>query len=64
MVFMEEARVQVGLLAPGEHSKCILTPPQPASNYQENACKPGIHSNLIILTDIHSFTVNEDKLQN
>ena len=31
MVLMEEARVQVGLLAQGEHSKCVLTPPRLAS---------------------------------
>ena len=34
------------------------------SNHQENACKSSLHSNLIILTDFHSFTVNEEKLQN
>ena len=32
--------------------------------HQENNCKSSLHSNLIILTDFHSFTVNEDKLQN
>ena len=26
--------------------------------------KSCLHSNLIILTDFHSFTVNEEKLQN
>ena len=34
------------------------------SIHQENTCKSCFHSNLIILTDFHSFTVNEDKLQN
>ena len=34
------------------------------SNHQENTCKSYLHLNLIILTDFHSFTVNEDKLQN
>ena len=34
------------------------------SIHQENTCKSSLHSNLIILTDFHSFTVNEDKLQN
>ena len=34
------------------------------SIHQENICKSCLHSNLIILTDFHSFTVNEDKLQN
>ena len=29
----------------------------------ENTCKSTLHSNLIILTDFHSFTVNEEKLQ-
>ena len=32
--------------------------------HQENTFKSCLHSTLIILTDIHSFTVNEDKLQN
>ena len=32
--------------------------------HQENTCKSDLHSNLIILADCHSFTVNEDKLQN
>ena len=31
---------------------------------QENTCKSSLHSNLVILTDFHSFTVNEEKLQN
>ena len=31
---------------------------------QENTCKSSLHLNLIISTDFHSFTVNEDKLQN
>ena len=34
------------------------------SIHQENNCKSCLHSNLIILTDFHSFTVNEDKLEN
>ena len=34
------------------------------SIHQENTCKSSLHSNLISLTDNHSFTVNEDKLQN
>ena len=34
------------------------------SIHQENTCKSSLHSNLIILTDFHSFTVNEEKLQN
>ena len=34
------------------------------SIHQEKTCKSSLHSNLIILTDFHSFTVNEDKLQN
>ena len=33
------------------------------SIHQENTCKSSVHSNLIILNDFHSFTVNEDKLQ-
>ena len=33
------------------------------SIYQENICKSCLHSNLIILTDFHSFTVNEEKLE-
>ena len=31
--------------------------------HQETTCKSSLHSNLIILTDFHSFTVNEEKLQ-
>ena len=34
------------------------------SIHKENTCKSCLHSNLMILTDFHSFTVNEDKLQN
>ena len=34
------------------------------SIFQENTCKSSLHSNFIILTDFHSFRVNEDKLQN
>ena len=34
------------------------------SIHQENSCKSSLHFNFIILTDFHSFTVNEDKLQN
>ena len=34
------------------------------SIHQENTCNSTLHSNLIILTDFHSFTVNEQKLQN
>ena len=34
------------------------------SIHQENSCKWCLHSNLIILSDFHSFTVNEEKLQN
>ena len=31
--------------------------------HQETTCKSSLHSNLFILTDFHSFTVNEEKLQ-
>ena len=34
------------------------------SIHQGNTCKSSLHSNLVILTDSHSFTVNQDKLQN
>ena len=34
------------------------------SIHQENTCKSSLHSNLIVLTDIQSFPVNEEKLQN
>ena len=34
------------------------------SIHQENTCKSRLHLNLIIFTDFHNFTVNEDKLQN
>ena len=34
------------------------------SIHQENTCKSSLHLNLIILTDFHSFTVNEEKFQN
>ena len=30
----------------------------------KHTCKSTLHSNLIILNDFHSFTVNEQKLQN
>ena len=33
-------------------------------HYQENTLKSSLHSNLNILTDFHSFTVNEEELQN
>ena len=33
------------------------------SIHHENTCKSSLNSNLIILTDFHSFTVNEEKLQ-
>ena len=32
--------------------------------HQENTCKSILHLNLIILTDFHRFSVNEDNLQN
>ena len=32
--------------------------------HQEDTCKSSLYSNLTILTDFHSFTVNEGKLQN
>ena len=31
------------------------------SIHQETTCKSSLHSNLIILTDFHSFTVNKEK---
>ena len=31
--------------------------------HQETTCKSSLHLNLIILTEFHSFTVNEEKLQ-
>ena len=34
------------------------------SIHQESTCKSCLHSKLIILTDVQSFTVNENKLQN
>ena len=34
------------------------------SIHQENTCKSSWHSNLVIFTKFHSFTVNEAKLQN
>ena len=34
------------------------------SIHQEHTCKSSSYSNLIIFTDFHSFTVNEEKLQN
>ena len=34
------------------------------SIYQENTRKSCLQLSLIILTDYHSFTVNQDKLQN
>ena len=33
------------------------------SIHQENTSQSSLHLKLIILTDIHSFTVNEEKLQ-
>ena len=37
--------------------KCVCT------IHQETTYKSSLHLNLIILTDFHSFTVNEEKLQ-
>ena len=34
------------------------------SIHQTNTCKSSLHSNLIILTDFHSFTVNAEKFRN
>ena len=34
------------------------------SIHQENTCKSSLYSNLIILTDFHSFRVNQEKLHN
>ena len=34
------------------------------SIHQENTCKSCLHSNIIIFTNFHSFTMNEEKLQN
>ena len=34
------------------------------SIHQEKTCKAYLHSNLVFLTVFHSFTVNEDLLQN
>ena len=31
--------------------------------HQENTCQSRLHSNLIILTDFHNFSVNEGKLE-
>ena len=31
--------------------------------HQENSCESCLHSNLIILTDFHSFTVNEENFK-
>ena len=47
----------------GENLKMIKTSSF-FSIHQENTCKTSLHLNLIIFTDFHSFTVNEDKLQN
>ena len=47
----------------GQNLKMTKTS-QFCSIHQGNTCKSCLHSNLIILTDFHSFTVNEDKLQN
>ena len=32
--------------------------------HQENTCKSSLHSNLLNLTDFHSFSVNEENLHN
>ena len=45
----------------GQNSKWLLLL---NSIHQENTCKSSLHSNLIILSDFQSFTVNVDKLQN
>ena len=47
----------------GQNLKITKTS-QFCSIHQENTCKSSLHSNLIIWTDFHSFTVNEEKLQN
>ena len=47
----------------GENLKITKTS-QFCSIHQENTFKSTLHSNMIILTDFDSFTVNEEKLQN
>ena len=60
LIFKFSAKFQVCDL--GENLKMTKTSSF-CSIYQENTCKSCLHSNLIILTDFHSFTVNEEKLQ-
>ena len=45
----------------GQNSKWLMLL---NSIHQENTCKSSLHSNLIILSDFQSFTVNVVKLQN
>ena len=47
----------------GQNKKMTETS-QFCSINQEHTCKSSFHSNLIILPDFRSFTVNEEKLQN
>ena len=42
----------------------MTKPSEFCSIHQENTCKSRLYLNLIIYTDFHSFTVNEDKLRN
>ena len=35
-----------------------------SSIHQENTCKSSLHSNLVIFTDFHIFTVSEENLKN
>ena len=46
----------------GQTLKMTKTP-YLCSIHQENTCKSSLLSNLIIFTDHHSFTVNEEKFQ-
>ena len=57
--FKISAKVQVCNF--GEQLKMTKTA-QFCSNHQENTCKYSLHWNLIILTDLHCFIVNEDKV--
>ena len=54
--------VRVLLCDFGQNSKMTKTS-KFCSIHQENNCKSCLHSNLIILSEFHSFAADQDKLQ-
>ena len=54
---------KVGVCDFGQNLKITKTS-QFCSIHRENTCRSSLHSNLIILTDFHSFNMNEENLKN